>query len=101
MLTVWKFEVEPPTGGSPVTYVQMPEGAELLAVVAGVEADEERIYVYARVNPSARAELRPFAVYGTGHNHDGRTGAYVGTADLSSHFGGRLAFHVFELRAER
>lgn len=97
MITVWKFEVEPPEHGS-VSYPEMPAGAELLSVATEAAHGEERIMLYARVDTEQPKTRRPVGVYATGDRCDPHD-RFIGTALFSgtAFRGGRLVFHLFEL----
>lgn len=82
---VWKFEI-PITD----TFVKsMPSGAELLSV----QVQHEQPMLWALVDPRAERVSRKFALVGTGHEHMGPWGRYVGTFQLR---GGALVFHLFD-----
>lgn len=84
--TIWKFTLE-------LTDIQplfMPEKAEILTV----QNQDNRICLWAIVNPELPSEERSFEVHGTGHSiyYDmGMDRKYIGTAQM-----GALVWHVFE-----
>lgn len=69
--------------------VEMPKGARLLTV----HEQDNRVHLWAVVNPNAEIEARVFTVVGTGHPTEFTDGIYVGTA-----FCGPMVWHVFEAR---
>lgn len=85
--TIWKYATDIYTIERPEVTISMPRGAEVLSV--GPQKDT--VCIWARVDPTAPAELRYFAFIGTGH--DAPNGRYVGFAS----FDGPLVIHVFEL----
>lgn len=80
---IWKFIVDP---GLPVT---MPAGARILSAAA----QNERICIWALVDPAACSMPRKVRVYGTGHSVPSEPGRFLGTALLQ---GGALVMHVFD-----
>lgn len=87
--TVHKFAL--PMADAP--RVSMPRGAEVLTVQVQGGPTPEQVFLWARVNPDAPMEERPFRVSGTGHALGEGVGRYVGTFQLHA---GLLVFHVFE-----
>lgn len=83
-MIVYKYEL--PTDDR--VELALPQGAELLTV--GVQDD--KLMLWARIDPSEPTVHRRFRVAGTGH--PAATGTYVGTAML---YNGRLVLHVFDL----
>lgn len=89
--TVWKYEVR----ATDTFSVEMPEGAEILAVQTCQGAfgfDEANMW--ALVDPSRPRERRTFRVYGTGHPIPfPESLRYIDTFQVRS---GVLVFHLFE-----
>lgn len=86
--TIWKFELDITDS----QHVQMPKGAEVLAV----QVQRDRPCIWAMVDPAAATEIRHFETFGTGHDifcDMGIERNYVGTYQVQ---GGSLVFHVFE-----
>lgn len=88
MITIWKYTLEPG-----VTEVALIAGAEVLTA----QAQGETVQLWARVNLDiAFTERRAFQVVPTGGDApDIWKGRYISTVQLS---GGRLIFHVFEVK---
>lgn len=85
--TVWKFVFR---DGHDRVIFEMPRGAEVLFVTN----QQEQLCLWARVDPRAEKEPRPFAVVMTGGPAPTpEQGRYIGTALLH---GGALVLHVFE-----
>ena len=85
MDTIWKFELEI----IDEQMVEMPEGAIILAV----QAQYDKPWLWARVNPHAKPTQRKIMTHGTGHEVPETTGSHLGTYQIQ---GGRYVFHVFE-----
>ncbi len=86
--SIWKFILVPDI----LVKVRMPVDTTILFV----GEQNNKICIWAEVNPEAKTEERNFEVYGTGHNihYDmGTNRKYLGTAMLYS---GSLVFHVYE-----
>ena len=83
MLTIWKFPV--PLGDYPT--IEMPKGAQVLHFDM-----QNRLTIWALVDPSAPKEERHFRLAGTGHpiNSDGFL-IHLGTC-----FQGPFVWHLFE-----
>lgn len=88
MSAIWKFEL--PTRG--VATVQMPRGA----VVLSVANQNERLQLWALVNPRAPLEERSFLIALTGSvgRIDIQPGQFVGTVLFAD---GTFVAHVFQL----
>jgi hypothetical protein len=71
------------------TPVQMPKGAEILAV----QMLKGHPCIWAEVNPDAKVETRILCIRGTGHTLKGNEGRYIGTFQA---MGGDLVLHVYE-----
>lgn len=87
MEAIWKVQLQ----CADKQWVSLPQGAKVLCVET--QRDEPCMWF---ITPKVEApvmELRPFAIYGTGHQHESIDGEYVGTFQLQ---GGVLVFHVFE-----
>lgn len=87
MKKIYKFELSAPSCA-----VKMPAGAEVLSVREQCGS----ICLWAKVDPTAPAEVRHFAGYGTGHSIPDVPLRFLGTAHLQ---GGALVFHIFEVLA--
>jgi len=83
MKTIWKWTL------NPETTIDMPCGAELLAV----QVQHGEPCLWALVSPSSAKCRRTFRVYGTGHDMPDEPGQHVGTFQLLD---GAMVFHVFE-----
>ena len=84
MLTIFKFELTPSCS------IELPKGAEILTVAEQNDA----IFMWVKLDPTAPKEWRNFAAYGTGHRVSDSPTKYIGTAFLHSR---TLVLHVFEL----
>lgn len=79
--------------------LQLPIGAELLAVQVQIVRGTETPTLWALVDDSAPSELRTFLLRGTGHPIDASKNIqYVGTFQLG---GGAFVGHLFEETVER
>ncbi len=87
-LTVYKYEVPADDNFT----LEMPAGAQCLSV----QAQYEKPFLWALVDPGARKTKRQFRLAGTGHAiaHDSAALRFIGTAALH---GGALIFHLFEV----
>jgi hypothetical protein len=85
MKTIWKFALN-----DPEAKVEMPKGAEILAV----QTQWNTPCVWALVDPVQPKETRQFRTYGTGHVLPENPGKYLGTFQVRS---GIFIFHVFEV----
>ena len=85
---IWKF----PLATTDRQVVNLPVGAKVLTVQA--QFDKPCLWALVDVDAGAKTSGRAFLAYGTGHEHEGVDGDYVGTYQLH---GGRLVFHVFEV----
>ena len=80
---VWKYEL------TPAIIIEMPRGAQILSVAE----QNNKICLWALVDPYAETEAREFHVFGTGHEISIKSLNFVGTALLNN---AGLVFHVFE-----
>lgn len=87
MKTIWKF----PLSLSDESVFKMPSGAKVLS--AGVQ--EERIHIWAEVDPDKIQVLKRFYVVGTGHPMPIGNLRFIDTVHMA---GGELVFHVFEVQ---
>lgn len=71
-----------------VATVTMPAGAHVLSV----QSQNDRLCLWAKVNPANEAVERYFRIAGTGHELDGNVGSHIATVQVC---GGDLVFHVF------
>lgn len=85
---IWKF----PLATTDRQIVNLPVGAKVLAVQT--QFDEPQLWALVDVDAGEKTSGRAFLTYGTGHQHEGIDGDYVGTYQLR---GGCLVFHVFEV----
>lgn len=79
--TIHKYELYPSGPRS------MPKDAKILTVAA----QDDRLFLWAEVDPDEKAEIRYFEVYGTGHDLTENEKAYIGTV-----FMGEFVWHVYE-----
>lgn len=86
MKVVWKFDLEIMDDQA----VEMPEGAELLAV-ADQYGSFRDLTLWARVDPDAEPERRVILICGTGHPVGDEP--HVGSVITA---GGALVWHVFD-----
>jgi hypothetical protein len=102
---IYKYELVPSEGASPVCVVQMPKGARVLKVAAvmavkegvpGVKAHGEHIFLWAAVDPTAPMVDREFEVYPTGFTNLKPPADELMHLDTVLMHGGALVFHVFE-----
>lgn len=84
---VYKYGVE--TTGE--FTVNLPLGAEILTV----QIQSEIPFMWALVDPDAKQEPRRFRLVGTGHPINNGALTYIDTFQLQ---GGRLIFHLFEIK---
>ena len=84
--TIYKYELE--VGASQV--VELPEGAEINCV----QAQHDKICIWAEVNPERPKEKHVVWVFGTGHdiNEESKDKRYMGTVQM---FEGSLVWHVY------
>jgi hypothetical protein len=83
MKTIWKFEVEPEC------IIEIPAGAQILSV--GVQNND--VFMWVMVDPSAPTSRRKINVYGTGTQLPENPGVFIGTVMLYS---GNFVGHVFD-----
>ncbi len=84
--TIWKFELMI----APRQTIDIPVGAEILTV----QTQDEKIVLWALVEPKNAKEKRFIDIFGTGHDFDIMGNRkFLGTVQLKN---GSLAFHVFE-----
>jgi len=85
MATVmYKYVLNPYT-----SKIQMPKNAEILHVVS----QQDKICLWAEIDPSAEPEYRFFEVFGTGRDIPAGNRKYFGTVKMSDD---QLIFHVYE-----
>jgi hypothetical protein len=89
-MRIWKYPLPMMTG--PDYEIQMPAGAQILAVQAQYDVPT----IWALVDPSQPPQNRRFSVVGTGHpfEWDGVTGHHIGTFQVAH---GSFVGHLFEL----
>ena len=68
----------------------MPVGAQLLCV----NVQDDRIFVWALVNPEAQKEKRIIEIYGTGHNMGPAERKFINTFFVKN---AMYVFHAFEV----
>lgn len=76
--------------------VDLPVGAKILNVETQIFGIEEKVFLWALVNPEATLlESAKFHLYGTGHpiTQDGKKLNYVGTVHMKT---ASLVWHVFQ-----
>jgi hypothetical protein len=107
-IKIYKYELVPSDGASPVCVVQMPQGARVLKVasasVRGVlepdgypaPYDTEHIFLWAAVDPEAPMVDREFEVYPTRLTNLKPPVDELMHLDTVILHGGSLVFHVFE-----
>lgn len=85
MKTIWKYEL----GITGVQGVGMPAGAQILMA----QMQNDRLCVWALVDPKATPTQRTFYIYGTGHQiePDLYSAIYVATVQQ-----GAFVWHVFQ-----
>lgn len=83
-MTIWKF----PLKHQAKEGVLMPGGAKVLRV----GAQDNKIFLWAALDPLAPPEVRNFKIYGTGHEI-GENEAYVGSVTQVPY-----EWHIFEAR---
>lgn len=94
MRTIWKYNLDI----SEALPVMMPTGAKLLH--AGMQ--DERLCVWAQVNPEKSMVKRLLSVHGTGHDikpldrGDGNGRVYPTYVCTFMMHGGMLVFHLFD-----
>jgi hypothetical protein len=86
---IWKYVIPIPVG-SDVIQIDIPRGAEILAL----QLQYGEPTFWALVNPGNPVEHRRFRITGTGHEIEGEKGHYWGTFQL---YEGRIVLHVFEV----
>jgi hypothetical protein len=90
MKTIYKYELELHT---PIAQVEVPVGAQVLHF----DAQDNRLYLWALVDPSAAATTRlRFHVVGTGHSLDESKGLVYRATILM--YSGALVLHIFEIQ---
>jgi hypothetical protein len=94
MSVIWKFPIF--NGFTPTSLVEMPAGAEILALQ--LDAGDTKLWpaVWATVDPDAPKVQRRFVNVGTGRPAP-EDGVYVGTWQKLAHDGANYVFHVFEV----
>lgn len=85
MVTIHKFELIL----EDLSEVRMPQGASVLSI----QTQNDRPWIWAKVDTSKPMQTRRFCVRGTGHPLKGDEGTFIATFQLH---GGALVFHVFE-----
>ena len=87
-MKIFKFQIPL----SDVVTIEMQENAKILSV----QAQNEKPYMWALVDPPARLVKRKFRFAGTGHEitHDSGKLLFIGTFQMH---GGSLVFHIFEI----
>jgi len=105
-IKIYKYALALSDGASPVCIVQMPEGARVLKVAAatvttglppdGYPRDEERMFLWAAVDPAAPPVNREFEVYPTGLTSLQPPVDELMHLDTVLMHNGTLVFHVFE-----
>ena len=90
-MNIWKYRLYI----GPLTVIEMPKGAEILAV----QTQDGRPCIWAIVDPDAPVELRTFEMCGTGHKMkelaEDETRVYIGTVQID-----RYVWHYFEIKEE-
>lgn len=86
MHTIWKF----PLAITDRQNVMMPAGAEILSA----QMQDDRLCLWALVNPEAPKQPREIEVLGTGQPITKADRRYISTTQM---LGGRLVWHVFEV----
>jgi hypothetical protein len=84
---IWKYIILPEV----ITHL-IPKNAKVLHA----DEQQENIYVWVEVDPSAEMEERSFEAFGTGDpipHEEGVERKYISTCKLS---GGTLVFHIYE-----
>jgi hypothetical protein len=85
MKQIWKYELPKESNT-----ISMPKNAEVLSV----EPQNNKVCIWAKVDPSKYLENRTFVIFGTGHNIDNDINLhFIGTVLL---FDGSIVLHVFE-----
>lgn len=89
--TIWKYELNV----ADITYIDMPENAEILSI----HIQDEIPCIWALVDKDNINETRVFEIYGTGHpitgNHKNKK--FIGTFLINND---TLVFNVFEYSNE-
>lgn len=86
--TIWKYPIE----YTDDLAIEMPIGAEILSI----QNHNDRLCIWAFVDPNAATERRWFEVYGTGHEIDFNMNIvrkFIGTCQFNR---GALVLHIFE-----
>lgn len=89
-MKIFKYRIQWIMNSDLLYPIQMPKGAEILTTAF----QDDLLVIWARVDESAKNEIRYIHVYGTGWEIDPNTVLkYIGTAFIHS-----AVFHVFEDR---
>jgi hypothetical protein len=83
--TIWKFTLSMTES----QVILMPEGAAILSV----QAQHNRVCLWALVVPNKPREKRVFRIFATGQPY-AEEGNYIGTVQIDD---GSLVWHVFEV----
>lgn len=94
MAVIYKYEIEPPLKPSTVSTVSLPKGAKIRHFGTQENiGDEERMYVWAEVDPNAAEELVAFQVLATGiQTPDENLWEWAATVQFTSY---PLVFHIY------
>lgn len=90
MRVVWKYELHPG-----VTFLDLPSPS----LITHVGVQEERVYLWALVDPDGEKQQHVFRTLATGERVDDEPGELVGSVQMDT-AGGQFVFHVFQERGE-
>jgi hypothetical protein len=90
MKTVWKYQ----THLEGYLEINLPMGAEILAVQRQGKRKEDEVFIWCLVDTDKPTETRKFKFYGTGEDLDAESLKYIGTLQF---FDGENVIHLFEL----
>lgn len=76
---------------TPLQYVAMPAGAQLLSV----QMQGDTPYLWALVDTDQRGDSRPIQMIGTGHDAGGIVGRHLGTVQVGNPFA-PFVWHFFD-----
>lgn len=89
MATIWKFTLDGGLKSDGSMILEMPAGAEVLAV----QVQGETPCLWAKVDPNLAKEARKFFIVGTGKAFPEGADEYIGTFQMRD---GALVWHLFE-----
>jgi len=93
MWAVWKYQLTMPSN---VHDIEMPEGADILAVQKQMQAEGPQLCIWAKVNRSPGVEMRTRRLYLVGTGHVTAAPDYQEVRYVGSVQDGRFVWHLFD-----